>query len=172
VTITNQDMNTPLHYFCEKFASPNCQEAFNLFMTKGAQVNARNTHGETPLHKAMLNSTVRLLISELLLQAGADVNIQSSKGQTPLTYAIHKNREDLVALLLKNKADIRIRDPSGKTPLQLARENRKHDGIVKRIMKVEGISISISLKCFRSHRLAQYLRYAAICATFYQRRAL
>lgn len=48
------DDNTPLHTFCAKFRNPNCEESFNLFMAKKADVNAKNNQGETPLHKVVV----------------------------------------------------------------------------------------------------------------------
>lgn len=51
VDVQNMDANTPLHTFCQKFRNPNCEEPFNLFMQKKADVNAKNKQGETPLHK-------------------------------------------------------------------------------------------------------------------------
>jgi ankyrin repeat protein len=79
VKIATNGQSTPLHYFCEKYNLPNCQEPFQLLLDRGANVNARNRSGETPLHKAILNNSVRVMMVEMLLQAGADVNIQTGK---------------------------------------------------------------------------------------------
>lgn len=42
VRAQNVDQNTPLHYFCEKFSSPNCKEPLTKFLELGADVNAVN----------------------------------------------------------------------------------------------------------------------------------
>lgn len=57
VDILTKDQTSPLHYFCQKFSSPNCQEPFDIMKEKGADVNLQNNHGETPLHKAMFNTS-------------------------------------------------------------------------------------------------------------------
>ena len=63
VEIRNNDGNTPLHYFCQKFKSPTeCTEIFDLFIKKGADVNSKNRNGEAPLHKAIFNNAIRLLL--------------------------------------------------------------------------------------------------------------
>lgn len=74
MTVENNDQNTPLHYFCEKFRSPNCTEAFEIFIKKGADVNAQNKNLESPLHKAIFNNSVRILMVNLLIKNKADVN--------------------------------------------------------------------------------------------------
>jgi hypothetical protein len=62
--------------------------------------------GETPLHKAVLNPSVRLLMVRLLLESGpVEVNVPSEKGETPLHYAIQLKRRDLVSTLLNYGAD-------------------------------------------------------------------
>lgn len=47
-----------------------------------------------PLHKAILNPTMRAIVARRLVEYGADVNIQNSlNGETPLHYAIHLYRK-------------------------------------------------------------------------------
>jgi ankyrin repeat protein len=122
VNIQNNDCNTPLHYFCQKFKYPDeCQEIFELLVKKGASINAQNKFGETPLHKAIFNNTIRLLLVEILLEQGADVNVLTKDGETPLHYAVRLGRKDLVQVLMTKKADITIRGhKSNKTPYELA----------------------------------------------------
>jgi hypothetical protein len=47
VDVTNNDLNTPLHHFCQKFKSTKCQEPFYLMLAKGARVNAENKAGNS-----------------------------------------------------------------------------------------------------------------------------
>eukprot|EP01113_Clastostelium_recurvatum_P011683 TRINITY_DN1597_c0_g2_i2.p1 TRINITY_DN1597_c0_g2~~TRINITY_DN1597_c0_g2_i2.p1 ORF type:complete len:643 (-),score=161.00 TRINITY_DN1597_c0_g2_i2:74-2002(-) len=134
VNVENDDGNTPLHYFCQKFKSPSCHDAFIAFRYKGANVNARNKNGETPLHKAIFNSSARIIMVNLLLKEGkADVNICNSQGETPLHYAVRLRRNDLVAALLKAGADSTISgmSKSGEhmTPWELAKQEKDADMI-------------------------------------------
>ena len=67
------------------------KEVVEMLLAHKANVNARNPHGDSPLHFA-INSLyqesydVVPAILELLLSAGADVNLQNKDGKTPLNY--------------------------------------------------------------------------------------
>ena len=49
----------------------------------GADVNAKDNYGYTPLHRANLE------MCELLIQHGADVNANNKWGKTPLHWPTH-----------------------------------------------------------------------------------
>ena len=57
-----------------------------LLIASGADVQARNCYGSTPLHTAAV-SAMRTA-AKLLLSAGADVNAANNGGWTPLQYAV------------------------------------------------------------------------------------
>jgi len=123
VDVQNDDKNTPIHYFCQTFRSPNCQEPFQLFIQKGVNVNAQNKNGESPLHKAIFNNSVRLMMVDLLLKNGANVNLVNTNQESPLHYAVRLGREDLVSVLLKAGADINcVGTKERKSPYDLALE--------------------------------------------------
>eukprot|EP01107_Rhizomastix_libera_P014113 TRINITY_DN422_c0_g1_i2.p1 TRINITY_DN422_c0_g1~~TRINITY_DN422_c0_g1_i2.p1 ORF type:complete len:821 (-),score=198.20 TRINITY_DN422_c0_g1_i2:30-2492(-) len=138
VNLKNQDDNTPLHYFCEKFSSPQCQDPFQLFIAHHVDVNAVNKNGETPLHKSCFNKTVRMMLITHLLNNGAHVNQLNSHGEGPLHFAVRLNRDDLVTLLLKSGADHTIKGKSGKAPLDLAEES-KNKQIAGRLQRVDDL---------------------------------
>jgi ankyrin repeat protein len=77
-------------------------------------VHAQNNLGETPLHKAIFNNSVRLLMVNLLIKAGSNVNKGNDYGETALHYAVRLGREDLVSILLKAGADVNA--AGGKEP--------------------------------------------------------
>jgi ankyrin repeat protein len=108
VNVQNADKNRPLHYFCQAYKSPNCSKPFKQLVDKGCEVNAQNKNGETALHKAIFNNSVRLLMVDLLLKNGADVNILNNKGESAIHYAVRLGRDDLVSVLLRHGADVSI----------------------------------------------------------------
>lgn len=55
------------------------KQIFEMFLARGTLINASNRSGETPLHKAVLNPSVRLLMVRLLLDHSPDVNMSNEK---------------------------------------------------------------------------------------------
>jgi cytohesin len=91
-------------------------EMADLLTGKGANVNARDRSGATPLHIAALKGS--LAVAEVLVSRGADVNARDGDGLTPLHDAALSGHADVAALLLDHGADRDARDrSSGATPL-------------------------------------------------------
>ncbi|KAJ1466343.1 ankyrin repeat protein, partial [Baffinella frigidus] len=65
-------------------------DAIGLLIANGANVNARNWRGRTPLHLAVspLISKPSPLVVDLLIQHQADVNAPDKDGMTPLTLSV------------------------------------------------------------------------------------
>ncbi|MBS1787037.1 MAG: ankyrin repeat domain-containing protein [Acidobacteria bacterium] len=125
-------------------------ETLELLISKGADVNAKNRRGSTPLHWAIHDEAkVRLLVAKgadvnaqqvqnrtplyltamlgnglstmrLLVSKGADPNIASVNGQTPLMMAAGRGNIADVQLLLKQGAKVNAKDGSGETALMFA----------------------------------------------------
>ncbi len=89
-----------------------------LLLQYGAQVNARNHLGETPLHEAIMYLNKRCIT--ILIANAADVNAQTVTGKTPMHYLcyFHKKEnpydfKEIMNLLLSRGVDLRLRDDNG-----------------------------------------------------------
>jgi ankyrin repeat protein len=68
----------------------------------GADVNARQQAGFTPLHEAAASG--KLEFAHLFLDHGADVNAKTDDGKTALTLAIEARQEAMIKLLRERGA--------------------------------------------------------------------
>ncbi|EGG13487.1 hypothetical protein DFA_11248 [Cavenderia fasciculata] len=105
------------------YRSPECQKIAQILIERGANVNEQNNNGETPLHKAIFNNSVRLLMVYVLLKNNANVNLVNKKGESALHYAVRLGRIDVLKTLITAGADpTLISTAEKKTPLMLAEE--------------------------------------------------
>ncbi len=77
-------------------ASPEPGFAAEL-IAAGADVNARQQGGETPLHETAYSGSVDL--TRLLLEHGADRSARNEQGKTPADVAAERGHPDVAALL-------------------------------------------------------------------------
>ena len=80
-----------------------------LLIAKGANVNAKDNKGLTPLHSAAFDGHKE--IAELLIAKGADVNTKFEDAETPLDLATSFGKTETADLL---------REHGGKTRSELA----------------------------------------------------
>ncbi|ETN65488.1 hypothetical protein AND_002742 [Anopheles darlingi] len=91
----------------------------------GAQINAKNRAGMTPLHLAVQRGSVRM-VQLLLLDRKCSVDELNYQGETPLIRAVVSNNLALVKLLLNNGASIeRLRNSDPPVLLYLVQENHE-----------------------------------------------
>ena len=129
---------TPLHevildygYLRNKF------EVIEFLLKNGADVNAVDDNGETPLHYVIqsLNShsldayEESIEIANFLINEGADVNISNADGNTPLHYLIqgeiiykieyqtHNMTIELIKTIINKGGDYDAKNNEGQTPL-------------------------------------------------------
>jgi ankyrin repeat protein len=89
-------------------------ECVRLLAQAGANVNARDNDGNTPLHETFLTD-----VEEELLKLGADVNARNKDGETPIFTTVD---DDAIPLFIKYGADLTIRNNKGETVIEAAKE--------------------------------------------------
>ena len=75
-------------------------QCVRLLIYAGANVNARDNDGNTPLHETFLTD-----VEEELLKLGADVNARNKDGETPIFTNVD---DDAIPLFIKHGADLTI----------------------------------------------------------------
>ncbi|MBO9999489.1 MAG: ankyrin repeat domain-containing protein [Cyanobacteria bacterium SID2] len=92
-------------------------EAVAFILSKGINVNALDSKGETALLKAIQSKKDDVV--HFLLKAGADPNIkeQCERGRTPLIVALQEGSEKAFQMLLEARADINASSDRGATAL-------------------------------------------------------
>jgi len=94
-------------------------------LDSGADINAKDIYGKTPLIYACSHERISIECVQLLLERGAYIDAEDNYGKTPLMYACSNENisEECVQLLLDSGADIIVKDKYGKTPLIYACSN-------------------------------------------------
>jgi uncharacterized protein len=87
-------------------------------LKQGADVNASDPDGTTPLHWAVESGDTEM--AQMLLRAGANPKARNRYGVTPLSLAAGNGNGGLLALLLKAGADPAATLPNGQTILMTA----------------------------------------------------
>jgi len=90
-----------------------------FFLTDGADADMRNEHGQTLLHKAILEGKIKA--ARFLLEAGADPDLHGGQaGYSALHWAAYKQNAEMARLVLEYTSQLERTDGQSMTPLQLA----------------------------------------------------
>ncbi len=139
---TDDEGKTPLHYACDGIRDYYLDEAkkwektIGLLLENGADVNAQNKNGRTPMMNAARHNAARIV--ELLIEHGASVDLHTKDGTTALMVAADNDEIDVIKVLVKHDADLNIRDQAGETALTAAKRRGKHASRAAELLKSLG----------------------------------
>ncbi|KAJ4292522.1 hypothetical protein N0V90_009185 [Kalmusia sp. IMI 367209] len=124
VTVKNGQGSTALHLRCAtRCSSSNTETILKRLIELGADINAKDKDGRTPIHALARDSTLYRSDKEarILIDAGCDLNAQDNEGKTLLSLALSQYKpQEAVETVLKLGANLNIRDYSGRSILHLA----------------------------------------------------
>jgi len=86
-----------------------------VLLARGADPNARDDDGRTPLMSAVLANSIAL--AGLLLESEADVNARDDQGWTALHFAAEEQLPEMARILIARGADVDAQDGEGRSPL-------------------------------------------------------
>lgn len=100
---------TPLHFMdIEKFPEKGT-EIIELLIAHGANLDARDAAGATPLMTAVVRQDDAL--ARLLVEKGGDINCPMFDGKTPLHSIIVQGDKAMAEILINNGADVNAKEP-------------------------------------------------------------
>lgn len=95
-----------------------------ISLSRGANINAHDTTGETALHSVARYDRVECI--EFLVKNGAYVDAKSISGRTPLHISVVAENIAATKLLVESGADINAKDEYDDTPLALINQLPDH----------------------------------------------
>jgi ankyrin repeat protein/beta-lactamase regulating signal transducer with metallopeptidase domain len=122
---------------------PDTVEHMRLAIAQGADLEAKNSKGYTPLHAAVRAYGNNYKAIRLLFEAGANPNARNRTGQIPLHHLVGGWDLSRVKLLVSAGSDVNARDKKGTTPAMIAFELGKTD--MFDLMVAHGATISADL---------------------------
>lgn len=131
---------------------------FEMLLIKGANINAKNVNGSTPLHIAVKNRGMKIEFLKLLIKQSANVNAVDEDGKTPLhllcknSWSEEKN-EKIIEILVSAGAEIDAKDKHGLSPLYTAcLSNNK-----KIVLQLLNFGANINIEYLKNKTIVHYL---------------
>lgn len=121
-------------------------EDIEAAIAAGADVNAKDADGDTPLHKAVWMSEGEEDIVRILLESGADVNVKNEDGKTPLHIALDDvavEKSAIIIALIEAGADVNAKDEEGNTALHKVMELLVDQDEIVRILLESGADVNV-----------------------------
>ena len=114
----------------------------SYLLLRGANPNARNVEGLTPLMVAVSYplSTLGLSMAKLLVDAGADVNSRTVDGWTPLMLAAGRGHIQIVDFLISKGSQVAAVTVGGESAVSIAKKHGR-DRVVRLLDDVKGKNV-------------------------------
>ena len=106
-----------------------------LLVFKGADVNAMDQRGDSPLYNAIWNNNeLASTLVNFLVFNGANVNAVNNNGWTPLHRAVCRGNSNVARLLVSQGAKVNVKNKDGNTPLHFAVKKECTDDTLVRFL--------------------------------------
>lgn len=134
-------------------AIENSKGSVSILVEGGANVNAKDMYGNTPLLLAVEKKdreTVKYLIDK-----GANVNVKNNNGDTPFMAAARNGDIETIKLLMSKGVNVNSKDGKGNTIL-IEAINRNNDEMVKFLLE-NGANVNVRDKWMNKEKTALML---------------
>jgi uncharacterized protein len=102
------------------------------YLNMGADVNARDESGLTPLIWASVKGNA--YAAQILLERGANANARNAQGDTALMWASMMGHEPVVELILENNADVNFKSKKNGVTALMAAAAKGRDQVVQMLI--------------------------------------
>lgn len=120
--IYNHDTPEELNKLLLKAITKNNEYDVAFYLSKGADINAKDSTGSTSLHHACWHGYDKI-VTLLLNYGNIDINAKKNDGWTPLHDACYCNSTNIVKLLVQHGINIRAKDRYNGTACDVAQNH-------------------------------------------------